>query len=59
MNNNNSSNVNRDSSNTVNNNNRRNNNNRNQITGALICRSVLYLQYLEGPNDKIDETYDN
>ena len=34
-----------------------NNNQRNQITGALICRSDLYLQYLEGPTDSIDETF--
>ena len=28
-----------------------------QITGALICRSDLYLQYLEGPTDSINETF--
>ena len=33
------------------------NNERNQITGALICRSDLYLQYLEGPAHKIDSVY--
>ena len=32
------------------------NNKRDQITGALICRSDLYLQYLEGPTDSINET---
>ena len=34
-----------------------NNNQRDQITGALICRSDLYLQYLEGPTERIDETF--
>ena len=34
------------------------NNKRDQITGALICRSDLYLQYLEGPADSINETFD-
>ena len=34
-----------------------NNNKRDQITGALICRSDLYLQYLEGPTESIDETF--
>ena len=34
------------------------NNKRGQITGALICRSDLYLQYLEGPADSINETFD-
>ena len=33
------------------------NNKRDQITGALICRSDLYLQYLEGPTDSINETF--
>ena len=33
------------------------NNERSQITGALICRSDLYLQYLEGPAHKIDSVY--
>ena len=33
------------------------NNEKNQITGALICRSDLYLQYLEGPALKIDSVY--
>ena len=33
------------------------NNEKNQITGALICRSDLYLQYLEGPAHKIDFVY--
>ena len=33
------------------------NNERNQITGALVCRSDLYLQYLEGPAHKIDSVY--
>ena len=34
------------------------NNKRDQITGALICRSDLYLQYLEGPPESINETFD-
>ena len=33
------------------------NNKKNQITGALIFRSDLYLQYLEGPPNKIDSLY--
>ena len=34
------------------------NNKKDQITGALICRSDLYLQYLEGPTDSINKTFD-
>ena len=34
------------------------NNEKSHITGALICRSDLYLQYLEGPTETIDETFD-
>ena len=34
------------------------NNKKGHITGALICRSDLYLQYLEGPTEAIDETFD-
>ncbi|NEU12139.1 BLUF domain-containing protein [Methylobacterium sp. BTF04] len=30
---------------------------RDDITGALICRSDLYLQLLEGPEDAITATY--
>ena len=33
------------------------NNEKNNITGALICRKDLYLQYLEGPAYKVDELY--
>ena len=33
------------------------NNKRDQITGALICRSDLYLQYLEGPSEVINRTF--
>lgn len=33
------------------------NNKRNKLTGALICRSDLYLQYLEGPIESINETF--
>ena len=35
------------------------NNQRLQITGALICRSDLYLQFLEGPASEIDRVYQN
>lgn len=35
------------------------NNQRLQITGALICRSDLYLQFLEGPASEIDRIYQN
>ena len=34
------------------------NNRKNDITGALICRSDIFLQLLEGPEDKILLTYD-
>ncbi len=34
------------------------NNKKGHITGALICRSDLYLQYLEGPTVTIDQTFD-
>ena len=30
---------------------------RDDITWALICRSDLYLQLLEGPDDKVDAAY--
>jgi Sensors of blue-light using FAD len=32
-------------------------NERDGLTGALICRADVYLQLLEGPQDKIDATY--
>ena len=35
------------------------NNQRFQITGALICRSDLYFQFLEGPTFAIDRIYKN
>ena len=35
----------------------RNNNKKNNITGALIYRSDIYLQYLEGPIASVDETF--
>ncbi|MGL4404704.1 MAG: BLUF domain-containing protein [Notoacmeibacter sp.] len=35
----------------------RRNNARNDVTGALICRADLYLQWLEGPQDKVEYTY--
>ncbi len=31
---------------------------RNDITGALICRSDIYLQLLEGPGDAVHATFD-
>ncbi len=30
---------------------------RDDVTGALICRDDLYIQFLEGPADVIDATY--
>lgn len=35
----------------------RRNNERDAISGALICRHDVYLQYLEGPADVIDAAY--
>ncbi len=35
----------------------RNCNTRDGITGALICRQDLYLQLLEGPEDKVEAAY--
>ena len=35
----------------------RRNNDRDGITGALICRHEIYLQFLEGPKDKIDALF--
>ena len=35
----------------------RTNNSKVNVTGALICRSDLYLQLLEGPEEAVDETY--
>lgn len=32
-------------------------NSRDGITGTLICRQDLYLQLLEGPEDKVEATY--
>ena len=37
--------------------NSRANNARDDITGALICRADIYLQLLEGPEDKVEATY--
>lgn len=31
---------------------------RNDITGALICRSDIYLQLLEGPVQKVEATFE-
>ena len=36
----------------------RENNVRNELTGALICRSDLYLQLLEGPKKNVLKTFD-
>jgi Sensors of blue-light using FAD len=33
------------------------NNARDDVTGALICRADLYLQLLEGPEDKVTATF--
>jgi Sensors of blue-light using FAD len=35
----------------------RRNNARDDITGALICRADLYLQWLEGPADAVDALF--
>ena len=35
----------------------RTNNAKSNVTGALICRSDLYLQILEGPEDAVDQTF--
>ena len=35
----------------------RRNNDRDGITGALICRHEIYLQFLEGTKDKIDALF--
>lgn len=37
--------------------NARRGNTRDGITGALICRADLYLQMLEGPQDKVEAVY--
>lgn len=35
----------------------RRNNKRDGITGALVCRHDVFLQFLEGPADKVDAAY--
>jgi hypothetical protein len=35
----------------------RRNNARDDVTGALICRADLYLQWLEGPKEAVEATY--
>ena len=35
------------------------NNKKRNITGALICREDIFLQLLEGPKEKIQETYES
>lgn len=34
----------------------RRNNERDDVSGALVCRRDVYLQLLEGPQDKVEET---
>ena len=34
------------------------NNRKQDITGALICRSDIFLQLLEGPEQKVKKTYE-
>lgn len=36
----------------------RRNNTRSGVTGALVCRSDLYFQYLEGPVEAVDKTFE-
>ena len=36
----------------------RENNQKNNITGSLICRADIYLQMLEGPEEKVLKTFD-
>ena len=36
----------------------RENNKKNNITGSLLCRADIYLQMLEGPEEKVIETFD-
>lgn len=36
----------------------RQNNTRDQITGALVCRGDIYLQLLEGPDEKVRAAFD-
>ena len=36
----------------------RENNQKNDITGSLICRADMYLQMLEGPEEKVLKTFD-
>jgi len=36
----------------------RENNQKNDITGSLICRADIYLQMLEGPEEKVLKTFD-
>ena len=35
----------------------RKNNNKTNVTGALICRSDLYFQFLEGPIEAVEKTF--
>ena len=36
----------------------RENNKKNNVTGSLLCRADIYLQLLEGPEEKILQTFD-
>ena len=36
----------------------RENNQENDITGSLLCRADIYLQMLEGPEEKVLKTFD-
>ena len=36
----------------------RENNQKHSITGSLLCRADIYLQMLEGPEDKVIKTFD-
>ena len=36
----------------------RDNNKKNNITGSLLCRADIYLQMLEGPEEKVLNTFD-
>ena len=36
----------------------RKNNERDSITGALICRHEIYIQFLEGPQNNVDALFD-
>ena len=35
----------------------RRHNTKNDVTGALVCRQDVFIQLLEGPPEKVEETY--